>query len=83
MALFYFCLMEAGTMQDESQSPDDAVRAEGNPHRNIVYGMHRREAPLLNYTLSSVCPACSHPTIRRACKVRCERCGFMWDCSEL
>ena len=39
--------------------------------------------PLPNYTLSTVCPACNAPTIRRACKVRCERCGFMWDCSEL
>ncbi len=39
--------------------------------------------PLPNYTLSSVCPACNYPTIRRACKVRCERCGFAWDCSEL
>ncbi len=39
--------------------------------------------PLPNYTLSSVCPACNTPTIRRACKVRCPRCGFMWDCSEL
>ena len=40
-------------------------------------------APLPNYTLSTVCPACNTPTVRRACKVRCERCGFMWDCSEL
>ncbi|MCU0464304.1 MAG: hypothetical protein MUF38_07015 [Anaerolineae bacterium] len=40
-------------------------------------------APISNYTLASACPACDHPTIRRACKVRCERCGFMWDCSEL
>lgn len=39
--------------------------------------------PLPNYTLASVCPACDAPTIRRACKVRCERCGFVWDCSEL
>jgi transposase len=39
--------------------------------------------PLLNYSLSTVCPACNFPTIRRACKVRCERCGFVWDCSEL
>jgi hypothetical protein len=39
--------------------------------------------PLPNYTLSTVCPACNAPTVRRACKVRCERCGFMWDCSEL
>ena len=39
--------------------------------------------PLLNYTLSTVCPACQSPTYRAACKVRCPRCGFMWDCSEL
>jgi hypothetical protein len=39
--------------------------------------------PLTNYTLSSVCPNCAAPTYRRACKVRCDRCGFMWDCSEL
>lgn len=42
-----------------------------------------REGPLLNYTLSTECPGCGAPTIRRACKVRCDRCGFMWDCSEL
>lgn len=40
-------------------------------------------APLPNYSLSTVCPACEAETVRRACKVRCERCGFMWDCSEL
>jgi transposase len=39
--------------------------------------------PLTNYTLSTVCPACGAPTLRHACKVRCPRCGFMWDCSEL
>jgi hypothetical protein len=39
--------------------------------------------PLPNYSLSSVCPQCNAPTVRRACKVRCERCGFVWDCSEL
>lgn len=39
--------------------------------------------PLPNYSLSTVCPACNYPTVRRACKVRCERCGFVWDCSEL
>lgn len=39
--------------------------------------------PLPNYTLSSVCPACDTPTFRHACKVRCPRCGFVWDCSEL
>ncbi len=39
--------------------------------------------PLPNYSLSTICPQCNAPTIRRACKVRCERCGFVWDCSEL
>lgn len=39
--------------------------------------------PLPNYSLSSVCPACSSKTFRLACKVRCPQCGFMWDCSEL
>jgi len=39
--------------------------------------------PLPNYTLSTVCPACGHETHRLACKVRCDRCGFAWDCSEL
>lgn len=43
----------------------------------------RYRLPLPNYTLSTACPACGMNTIRRACKVRCERCGFMWDCSEL
>jgi uncharacterized Zn finger protein (UPF0148 family) len=39
--------------------------------------------PLPNYTLSSVCPACGTETFKLACKVRCARCGFIWDCSEL
>lgn len=39
--------------------------------------------PIPNYTLSTVCPQCTAPTYRRACKVRCDRCGFVWDCSEL
>lgn len=39
--------------------------------------------PVPNYTLATVCPNCDAPVIRRACKVRCERCGFIWDCSEL
>ena len=39
--------------------------------------------PLPNYTLSTVCPACGQDTLRLACKVRCGRCGFIWDCSEL
>lgn len=47
---------------------------------------HQPEAPLIpipNYTLSTVCPACTAETYRLACKVRCPRCGFVWDCSEL
>jgi hypothetical protein len=43
----------------------------------------RHLLPLPNYTLSTLCPACDQPTVRRACKVRCERCGFMWDCGEV
>ena len=43
----------------------------------------QRLLPVTNYTLSTVCPACNAPTFRHACKVRCSRCGFMWDCSEL
>ncbi|GIL08830.1 MAG: hypothetical protein BroJett033_3410 [Chloroflexota bacterium] len=39
--------------------------------------------PLPNYTLSTVCPACGAPSTRLACKVRCPRCGFVWDCGEL
>lgn len=47
----------------------------------VIYG--RVTPPIANYTLSTVCPNCDAPTYRRACKVRCDRCGFMWDCSEL
>ena len=39
--------------------------------------------PLPNYTLSTVCPSCAAEMTRRACKVVCGRCGFVWDCSEL
>lgn len=39
--------------------------------------------PITNYALSTTCPACNTPTYRHACKVRCPRCGFAWDCSEL
>lgn len=44
---------------------------------------HAPIPPLPNYSLSSVCPACGNATFKLACKVRCGRCGFMWDCSEL
>ena len=39
--------------------------------------------PVPNYSLATVCPNCDAPVVRRAYKVHCERCGFMWDCSEL
>ena len=64
-------------MNDQHQPttpPDKAIRID---HARQI------QAPLMNYTLSTVCPACEYPTVRRACKVRCDRCGFMWDCSEL
>lgn len=57
-----------------------AVKAAGlqaNPEARPVL------TPITNYTLSSICPNCENPTVRIACKVRCERCGFQWDCSEL
>ncbi len=39
--------------------------------------------PLPVLMLRSVCPAYTAKTFRHAYKVRCPRCGFMWDCSEL
>jgi len=39
--------------------------------------------PLPPYTLSTVCPGCGSEMFKLACKVRCKRCGFVWDCSEL
>lgn len=65
---------------NDAQTPEPPRRVTTEPP---VYVEKRAEGPLLNYSLSTVCPACNFPTIRRACKVRCERCGFMWDCSEL
>jgi predicted RNA-binding Zn-ribbon protein involved in translation (DUF1610 family) len=43
----------------------------------------RQLIPITNYSLSTVCPACGTDTYRHACKVRCPKCGFAWDCSEL
>jgi len=56
----------------------DQVRR--NPDHNFA---ERLPGPLTNYSLSSVCPACGSKTYKFACKVRCPKCGFMWDCSEL
>lgn len=51
--------------------------------RKMQYTDTKPPLPLPNYTLSTVCPACGNETYKLACKVRCNRCGFMWDCSEL
>jgi transposase len=66
-------------MNHEASLPENRRSEEERPK----YVVRAVEGPLQNYSLSTVCPACNHPTIRHACKVRCERCGFMWDCSEL
>jgi len=60
---------------DQQQDPKPTPQPTDKPPK--------RAAPLPNYTLSTVCPACGDETFRLACKVRCGRCGFMWDCSEL
>jgi len=65
--------------QSTSPAQPEAEAPENRP--NIVRA--RPLPPISNYTLSSVCPGCGAPTVKRACKVRCDRCGFMWDCSEL
>jgi len=70
--------MRAIAMTDYEQPPSEALN-DRPPLRVTLAPL----PPLTNYTLSTVCPACEAPTVRRACKVRCERCGFMWDCSEL
>ncbi|NOK86040.1 MAG: hypothetical protein GFH27_549395n62 [Chloroflexi bacterium AL-W] len=63
-------------MTDDKPQPKTRQYSAGQP-------THIIKPPLPNYTLSSVCPNCDAPTVRRACKVRCNQCGFMWDCSEL
>ncbi len=63
-------------MRDEVKDKSEVKSTEEETPRVIL-------PPLPNYTLSSVCPACGTPTIRLACKVRCKKCGFVWDCSEV
>jgi rRNA maturation protein Nop10 len=48
-----------------------------------VIEVEKPTPPTPNYTLSTLCPACGTDTFKLACKVRCPKCGFMWDCSEL
>ncbi len=67
-----------------SDTPHPAAESDTHPETpRVQFADAPPIAPLPNYTLASVCPNCDAPVIRRACKVRCERCGFMWDCSEL
>jgi uncharacterized Zn finger protein (UPF0148 family) len=54
-----------------------------NANKPAYLVLREQMLPLTNYSLSTVCPSCNTPTYRHACKVRCPRCGFMWDCSEL
>ncbi|MCC6614398.1 MAG: hypothetical protein IT320_13030 [Anaerolineae bacterium] len=54
-----------------------------HPARQLLPLDQRLKLPTSNYSLSTVCPACGTETFRHACKVRCPRCGFAWDCSEL
>lgn len=71
-------------MVTQPQNPTPEGDSDGETPR--LTGLNAQKPilpPIPNYTLSSECPACGFPTIRRACKVRCERCGFTWDCSEL
>jgi rRNA maturation protein Nop10 len=59
-------------MTDPQQQPPESRRPAERPPA----------PPPPNYTLATVCPSCGTDTFRLACKVRCPRCGFMWDCSE-
>jgi hypothetical protein len=66
-----------------TSQPNSKPERDSLTDQNQLPVTHFPPPPLPNYTLSTVCPACNAPTVRRACKVRCDRCGFMWDCSEL
>jgi transposase len=62
---------------------DDRKRDKQQEEARRVVVRQQPPLPLTNYTLSTECPACGAPTFRHACKVRCPRCGFAWNCSEL
>ena len=68
-------------MPDETRQPAADPAEQPAPQPNFV--QPPPAGPLMNYTLSTVCPACGADTFKLACKVRCGRCGFVWDCSEL
>lgn len=63
--------------------PEQEPQQKKSLRERMTFAEERPPKPLPNYTLSTVCPACGEDTFKLACKVRCPRCGFMWDCSEL
>jgi hypothetical protein len=67
----------------EKTNQQFSVSAQETDSRPESHAAQRPVLPLPNYTLSTVCPACDAEMFRLACKVRCKRCGFMWDCSEV
>lgn len=49
-------------------------------------GRHPRDIPDASTTLAADqpwCPSCSAPLRGRSCKLRCLRCGYFEDCSNL
>ncbi len=66
-----------------TQTAPDPSRPVDQPVHETTEKNERPLPPLPNYTLSTVCPGCGADMFRLACKVRCKRCGFMWDCSEV
>ncbi|MBE2183086.1 MAG: hypothetical protein IAE89_06650 [Anaerolineae bacterium] len=72
------------TIVAQPQNPTPERKPDGEASRLTSLNTQKPILPPIpNYTLSSECPACGGVTIRRACKVHCQRCGFTWDCSEL
>lgn len=67
----------------DEKSPRRTIADSESPSTPNILPLHPEILPLPNYTLSSVCPNCGNDTYKLACKVRCAKCGFMWDCSEL
>jgi hypothetical protein len=70
-------------MPEKTQNPPIADVNEDTKSAHAANASVHPVLPLPNYTLSTVCPACDAEMFRLACKVRCKRCGFMWDCSEV
>jgi hypothetical protein len=64
------------------QTPQSAEAPASSEAASLPLEM-RLQIAITNYSLSSICPSCGAETYKHACKVRCSRCGFAWDCSEL